>query len=101
MTQLTRFLLKHALIGASVAVVFVTTLLAMDVAQLGSLMARSGSGGLAAAVLTFATALTFGSVQMGFAVMLMTEDAGTRGGRRAAKTLLTPSPVRVAANVTR
>jgi hypothetical protein len=98
MTQLNRFLLKHALIGGAVGMMFVATLLALDVANLASLMGRSPSGILAAVILAFATGLTFGSVQMGFAVMLMTDDSGPRAGRRAPVARLIPNAVRVRAD---
>ena len=84
MPILVRFLIRHALIGIAVAFVFVGALLAFDVARLGTLVWASPSGGLAVAALTFALGLTFGSVQMGVAVMLLGEDADrpTRGGGR-------------------
>lgn len=86
MPILVRFLLRHALIGFALAMVFVGALLAFDVARLGSLVWASPSGGLAVAALTFALGLTFGSVQMGVAVMLLGEDddrPARGGGRRA------------------
>ena len=86
MPTLVRFLLRHALIGFVLAMVFVGALLAFDVARLGTLVWASPSGGLAVAALTFALGLTFGSVQMGVAVMLLGEDNDrpTRGGGRRA-----------------
>ncbi len=87
MPILVRFLLWHALIGFAVALVFVAALLAFDVARLGTLVWASPSGAIALAALTFALGLTFGSVQMGVAVMLLGEDEDrpTGGsGRRAA-----------------
>lgn len=83
MPHLVRFLLRHAAIGFGVACVFVALLLALDAHGLRTLMVRGADGWLAAGVLTFAMGLTFGSVQMGVAVMLLTaRDEGGRGRRR-------------------
>lgn len=83
MPHLVHFLLRHAAIGFGVAFVFVAILLALDAHGLRTLMMRGADGWLAAAVLTFAMGLTFGSVQMGVAVMLLsTRDEGGRGRRR-------------------
>lgn len=82
MPHLVHFLLRHALIGFALAIVFVGLLLALDVARLGSLILASPTGVIAAFVLTFSIGVTFASVQMGFAVMLLSEtDTGPRGGR--------------------
>lgn len=96
MPLLVRFLVRHAGIGMGVAGLFVALLVAFDVAHLGTLLADSPDGPLAVSVLTFALGLTFGSVQMGFAVMLMSEkEEPTRGGRRSRLTRLVPRPVRI------
>ncbi|MGQ4274221.1 hypothetical protein [Terrihabitans sp. B22-R8] len=98
MTVLNRFLLLHALGGFSVAVVFVGAMLWFDVAGLGTLIGHSSSGLLAAAILTFATGLTFGSVQMGFAVMTLGTGSDTPPrGRRMPAGLARPIPVRIPA----
>ena len=97
MPVLIRFLLRHAAIGIAVAAVFVGVLAAFDVFHLGALMRGSPDGLLALAVLTGALGITFGSVQMGFAVMLMGEDDEPPKGRRARLTALKPIPVRVGA----
>ncbi len=73
MPELVRFLIRHALIGAGLAVLFVTGLLVFDSARLGMLIWASPSGGLALVLLTIGMAITFASAQMGFAVMLLTE----------------------------
>ncbi|MDI4658108.1 hypothetical protein [Xanthobacter autotrophicus] len=82
MPYLVRFLLRHALIGVGVAAVFVALLAAFDVAHLGTLFLTSADGPLALIVLTLALGVTFGSVQMGFAVMLMSDKDEPRGGHR-------------------
>lgn len=84
MPHLVRFLLRHAAIGIGVAVVFLAALLAFDVAHLGTLVRESPSGLVAVAALAMALGITFGSVQMGFAVMLLgAAGEGPEGGTRA------------------
>jgi len=74
MPHLIRFLICHALIGMALAVGFVGALVVLDIAGLGRLMWNSPSGAIAAAVLTLALGITFGSAQIGFAVMLLPRD---------------------------
>ena len=84
MPHLVRFLIRHALIGVGLGALFVGTLVLLDVARLGTLMTQSSSGLIALIVLICAVGITFGSVQMGFAIMLMGDDEETPGkGRRA------------------
>lgn len=84
MPKLLQFLLVHALIGFGVAGVFVAALILLDVGGFATLTARSDVASLAIAVLTFFLGLTFASVQMGVAVMLLPKDGGPgpRGGSR-------------------
>ena len=63
------FLARHALSGFAAAFVFVGLLLGFNVAGLRGLVLNSSSGLLAGAALTFVLCLTFGSVQMGIAIM--------------------------------
>ena len=100
--KLVRFLVHHAIVGFGLAIGFVALLLLNDVGSLASLVARDpGTGYLALGLLTFFTGLTFGSVQMGFAVMLMAfdDDKPQKGGRVLAHRPVTPElvPVRVKA----
>lgn len=91
--RLVMFLVRHAVIGFGVAAVFVATLVAFDVARLGSIMSASSDRLLALSVLTFALGLTFGSVQMAFAVMLMPGRDDDRQGGRRIKAQLQPARV--------
>ncbi|MCS0494066.1 hypothetical protein NVS89_03080 [Ancylobacter sp. MQZ15Z-1] len=100
MPQLVRFLIRHAVIGIGVAALFVGTLLLLDVARLGTLVWESPSGFVAVAALTAALGVTFGSVQMGFAVMLLGQEADGPGGGTP-RTVLRPVPVRVASRAGR
>ncbi|MCK9553934.1 hypothetical protein [Aquamicrobium sp.] len=100
MTPLVRFLLRHAIIGCIIAVSFLSAMLAFDLAGLRTLATGSSSGPFAIALLAFACSLTFASVQMGFAVMLLGKGPESGGGKRrhvqsSAKPLqLRPSPAR-------
>lgn len=86
-----RFLLRHAAIGAAVAVVAVALLLVTDFGGLRTLVLASSGGYVAVFALTAALAITLGSVQMGFAIMLHDRDDDDRGGGHRAR--LSPVPV--------
>lgn len=74
MSELSRFLIRHAAVGMLCGVLFVALLLGLDIGGLGTLMQRSDRGVFAAILLTVAMALTFASAQMGFAIMLRRRD---------------------------
>ncbi|MFD2248990.1 hypothetical protein FHS82_001108 [Pseudochelatococcus lubricantis] len=108
MTRLTWFLARHALIGFSIAALFAGMLFGLDVAGLHTLVAASPVGMVAAGALTFLLCLTFGSIQMGIAVMQLEErDTPPRGRRlRLAPVpprggLGAPVPVRVTVDARR
>lgn len=71
---LVRFLIRHAVIGFGLALLFVAILLTLDVGGIGTLIFASSSSGLALAILVFSMGVTFSSVQMGFAVMFLRDD---------------------------
>lgn len=77
MTPLVRFLLGHALIGFGVAVPFVGLLLLLDVGHLRTLVTEPDFHPGAVLLLLFFVGLTFGSLQMGYAVW----QAGKEGPR--------------------
>jgi len=84
MPKLVRFLLVHAAIGFGLAFVFVGVLVAFDTGGLRTLMMSSDVGFAAFLLLVFLNGLTFGSVQIGVAVMLLGEEDGDQpnGGDR-------------------
>lgn len=82
MSHLVRFLIRHALIGSVIAIAFVSAVLVFDIGDLRTLATRSSSGPLALVALTFACSLTFASVQMGFAIMLLAKAPESGGGKR-------------------
>lgn len=77
--DLVPFLLRHATIGFGLGIGFVAMLLAVDVGRLGTLVQAAPGGWLGAGLLAFLMGLTFGSLQMGFAVMGLAEH-GERTG---------------------
>jgi hypothetical protein len=74
MTRLVRFLAVHATIGVLAGSAAATALLLADVGGLGSLVHDTASPGPALALLYGGFALTFGSLAMGSAVMLLPRD---------------------------
>jgi hypothetical protein len=73
MPKLVRFMLTHAANGMAIGCAFLFVLIWFDVLGIGTLLEKDGSG-LATFVLFFQTALTFGAVSMGVAVMNLGED---------------------------
>lgn len=71
--KLIRFMLIHIANGMVLGCLFVFALIWLDVAGVGRLLAKDASG-LATFILFFQTALTFGAVSMGIAVMHLGED---------------------------
>jgi hypothetical protein len=71
--KLIRFMLIHIANGMVIGCTFLLVLIWFDVAGLAGLLAGDASG-LATFVLFFQTALTFGAVSMGVAVMNLGED---------------------------
>lgn len=91
-----RFMLLHGIIGFALSALFVGAVLWADPGGVGTLMLRVG-GWPVVALLWFFTGLTFGSVQIGTAVMLQDGNDGPRGGRRMpAQPVPVAVPVRAA-----
>ena len=74
MPGLVVFLIRHALLGFAIGIVFTGALLAFDIASLRTLMLGSPAGWLAAGLLAFFVGSTFAAAQMGMAVMLSGRD---------------------------
>ncbi len=98
MPELIKILLRNAAIGFAIAAIFVASLIFGDVGGLGSLIATSDAGLGAALLLFFLLGLTFGSAQIGFAIMLERSDGnGRKGGSKyLARRKLLFQPVRIA-----
>ena len=71
--KLIRFMLVHIANGMVIGCSFLLVLIWFDVAGLAGLL-ESDTSGLATFLLFFQTALTFGAVSMGVAVMHLGED---------------------------
>ncbi len=71
--KLIRFMLLHIANGMVLGCLFLFVLIWFDVAGLDRLLAKDETG-LATFLLFFQTALTFGAVSMGVAVMNLGED---------------------------
>jgi hypothetical protein len=76
-----RFMLLHGLVGFGLSAIFVAAVLWADPGGVGALILKHG-GIPVIALLWFFTGLTFGSVQIGAAVMLQDGADAPRGGRR-------------------
>jgi len=84
MTELPRFLVRHALIGFCIAILFIAALLVFDIGGFRALAGASPTGRLAVVMLALSTGATFASLQMGFAIMLLgTDDRDSGAGRRS------------------
>ncbi len=68
------FLGKHLVYGATGGFVFGGTILALDMANLRTLMLNSDNPALAIGLLFFGLFVTFGSAGMGVGVMSLAED---------------------------
>ena len=93
-----RFILRHAAFGFVIAAAFVGMLLAFDVAGLWHLVTHTAEGPIALAVLFVLCSITFGSAQVGYKIMTMTDDSDDdqRGRRDGVGTFdAVPVPVRV------
>jgi hypothetical protein len=94
MPRIIRFVLLHGAIGFGIAAVFVALLVSTDSGGLGTLLHGAESHPLPVLLLWMFCGLTFGSVQIGAAVMLLAEDdpPAPRGGTRVPVAI--PVPVR-------
>lgn len=95
MPRLLRLLIVNAAIGFGVSAIFVAALIWTDTGRLGTLIASSPVGWLAAGILFFFVGLTFASVQMGVAVMRLDRDSGGSGKRLRPSPMPVVVPVRV------
>ena len=96
--MLVRFLLRHAAIGFALAAIFVTAILLFDPQDAGTLLMTAAGHWWPALALWFFTGLTFGSVQIGAATMLLEKADPPRprhGGGAPAN--LIPVPLRIRA----
>lgn len=97
MPHLVRFMLLHAALGFGLAALFVAALLWANPGNVAAIMLHSSTGPWPVALLWFFSGLTFGSAQIGNAVMLLAEDPPVDGGGRLRRLRLwlslVPAPV--------
>jgi hypothetical protein len=74
MPHLVKFLALHAVIGFAIGLAAVGLIVYEDIGRIGTLIETSSQRWLALGLLSFVFGLTFASVQMGFAIMLMPSD---------------------------
>jgi len=102
--ELVRFLVRHAAVGFAISAGFVGLILAADPNGIGTLLTGADGHPLPLVLLWFFCGLTFASVQMGAAVMLLGADDDRRGSRAPAAPaglILRPIPVPVRARARR
>jgi len=69
MTDLLRFLLRHAVLGMAIGIAFTAVILIFDIGHIRSLTASDPAGTGIRLLLAFFIGSTFASLQMGIAVM--------------------------------
>ena len=82
MPQLIRLMLLHGALGFGISAVFVALLVSTDTGGLGTLLRGAETHPLPALLLWFFCGLTFGSVQIGTALMLPDPDEDRPRGTR-------------------
>ncbi len=97
MPFLIRFMLRHALAGFALGVVGAAVAVSLDFAHLRTLAQATSLGWIGLSAFCFLTGLTFGGLQIGFAVMLLPyddEEKPPRGRLMRAELVPIPVPVR-------
>ncbi|MFN7597581.1 MAG: hypothetical protein ACK5PT_12695 [Cereibacter sp.] len=96
MPKLIRLYIVNVLIGFALALVFVTGLVWLDVANLRHLIMDTSGGPLAFVLLVLSNGVVFAGVQFGIAVMRLAEDDGGSAGGRG-QPMAARIPVRIKA----
>ncbi len=94
MPQLIRLVLLHGALGFGISALFVGLLLGTDTGGLATLLRGAETHPVPALLLWFFCGLTFGSVQIGTAVMLLAQDEAPPGGGSRAPVALRLAPYR-------
>lgn len=76
MTDLLRFLLRHAVLGMALGIAFTAVILVLDVGSIRTLTAGTASGAGVRLLLALFVGSTFASLQMGIAVMYRPPGGG-------------------------
>ena len=97
--HLLRFLLVNAIWGGALGLAFVGAVLALDIGHIRALMLASSEGWTALMLLSAGCVVTFASVGMAGAIMLLPGDGTGNGGHKAKLNVLIPAFVRSAARL--
>lgn len=93
-----RLLVTNGVSGAVLGIVFVAGLLALDVAGIHSLLSRTGEWVVGLSLLTMGSIVTFASVSMGGAIMMLPKEDAPRDpperGLREPVLVISPAPRR-------
>lgn len=76
-SKLVRYLFTNCMIGVAIGWIIAALVIWLDVASIGTVISQTSEGTLAAGMLLFIMGTTFGMVQMGVAVMALSETAGS------------------------
>jgi len=91
-----RLILKHAAIGFGISAGFTAMILVFNVGNLWHLVTNTEEGPIAVIMLVVFGTITFGSVQIGYAIMTMADaDDDAKGGKRDALPVADAAPVPV------
>lgn len=91
-----RMIVKHAAIGFAISAAFTAMLLWFNVGNLWHLVTHTTEGPIAVAMLVIFGTITFGSVQIGYAIMSMGEENDDpEGGHRDSLPVAEPQPVAI------
>ena len=78
-----RMIVKHAAIGFGISGVFTAMILYFNIGNLWHLVTNTAGGPIAVIMLLVFGGITFGSVQIGYMIMTMSDvDDSPRGGKR-------------------
>ncbi len=91
-----RFFIRHAAIGFGISAAFTAMILYFNVGNLWHLVTHTTEGPIAVAMLVVFGGITFGSAQIGYKIMTMSDEDDTpSGGKRDALYVLEPAPIPV------
>lgn len=86
-----KLILRHAAFGFVLSAAFIALLMYFNVANLWHLGTHTSEGPIALAMMFVFCGITFGSAQVGYKIMMMTnEDDGGQGGKRDGVMLRSP-----------
>ena len=90
-----RLIIRHGFIGLGISVAFTAMILAFNVGNLWHLVTHTAEGPVAVLMLLVFGTITFGSAQIGYKIMSLSEenDGNDQGGKRDTLPVLDPAAV--------